>query len=81
MDSDQKSGYRLEALAGEVTRRRLGQHLTRSELAVRSGVSLGRLNKIEAGLAGGVSVETVRALASALGCDPGDISEVREVAS
>jgi transcriptional regulator with XRE-family HTH domain len=81
MKSDQKSGYRLHAIGTEVTKRRLLNHLTRQELAEKSGLSLTRINKIEGGLAGGVSVTSIRALAAALGCHPDDISEVVEVAS
>lgn len=81
MDSAQKSGYRLELDGSEVTRRRLQVGLTRSELAKKAGISLGRVNKIEAGLAGGVGVPTARKIAVALGCRYEDISEVVEVAS
>jgi transcriptional regulator with XRE-family HTH domain len=73
--------HRIELIPTEVTRRRLELRLTREELAQRAGISIHRLHQIEAGIAGGVYIRTVRSLAAALGCVPEDISEVAEVAS
>lgn len=73
--------HRIELNPSEVNRRRLGLTLTRQDLADKAGISVHRVHKIEAGIAGGVSIATLRALADALGCDPNDISEVVEVAS
>lgn len=74
----QKARYRLEVLGNEVTKRRLAKAWTRPQLAKASGISESRIHKIEAGLAGGVSPETVQSLASVLECDVQDISSVEE---
>jgi DNA-binding Xre family transcriptional regulator len=73
--------YRVEIRAGEVTRRRLERALSRSQLAREAGISESRLNKIEAGLGGGVLPDTVQGLCRVLECEPRDISFVEEVAS
>jgi transcriptional regulator with XRE-family HTH domain len=65
----------------EVTRLRLQAGLTRQELATRVGISRTRIDKIEAGLAGGVGVPTARSLARVLGCAYEDIAQVVEKAS
>lgn len=76
-----KPKYKVEILASEVTRRRLEMALSRPQVARDAGISPSRLNKIEAGLGGGVSVETVQGLCRVLQCDPSDISVVEQVAS
>lgn len=70
--------YRVEIFGSEVTRRRLTLALSKADLAEKSGVSFTRLQKIEAGLAGGVSPATVQKLCQALSCEPHEISEVLE---
>lgn len=70
--------YKVEIFGNEITRRRLERALSRDALAEKAGISPSRLNKIEGGLAGGVSTSTVTGLCRALECEPQDISEVLE---
>lgn len=73
--------YRVEILGSEVTRRRLEMALSRPQCAEAAGISVSRLAKIEAGLAGGVSTDVVQGLCRVFDCEPKDISVVEEVAS
>ena len=61
--------------------RRLSAPLTKEELAARAGVSLATIKALESPTARGVNIDTLRKLATALGCAPDDLSEVVEVAS
>lgn len=60
---------------------RLQAVLSREELASAAGVSEGTIRAIETGVSDGVRPQTVRKLASVLGCSPSDISEIQEAAS
>ena len=73
-----KPKYRIEILGPEVTLRRKRLALTKEQLAEKTGVSFSRLNKIEAGLAGGVGEKTVQKLCAFFECQPEDISQVLE---
>lgn len=58
--------------------KRLSAALSRKQLAVLSGVSAKRIEKIELGSNIGVRPETARALASALECPVSDLATVRQ---
>jgi DNA-binding Xre family transcriptional regulator len=70
--------YRVEIYADEVKVRRLRLALSKEQAASQAGISVSRLTKIEAGLAGGVSTDTVQGLCRVYACSPSDISEVVE---
>ena len=70
-------GKRIRALReGKAPRRRVGQgrkgHMTIAELAMATGLSPATVNKIELGYKA-PRVESLISLASALGCDPGEL--------
>jgi transcriptional regulator with XRE-family HTH domain len=69
---------RLRIRPDVLRRKRLDALLSRRELADRSGISLRRLEELEAGSGkrAGVTPETVRALARALRCPANELAEV-----
>ncbi len=68
---------RLVIRKNELRRRRLTAMMTQEQLAVASGVSVGRIRQLE-GPEQGISIQTLRKLADTLGCDPAEISQVVE---
>lgn len=62
-------------------RKRLEAFLSATEVAVATGLSESRIRQFEAGIDTPTLTGTVKALATALNCEPGDISEIVEPAS